>query len=205
VVAALVFPRASPALVREHLPAGARVIAIDAGAESLRVLGVRPDRVVGDMDSVTPETLAHFERLGVAIERHPARKRDSDAAIALAAVHGEEDIVLLGPGGGRADHALANLHLLAAMRGRARAVDEDAFTWIVTPERPLVLHRPAGSLLSVLPFDTRCEGVTFASMEYMLHDATMLVGDPYGLSNVCGPPPQKLEVRQGRLVVIAPR
>lgn len=205
VVTALVFPRATAALLAEHLPPGARVLAIDAGAEALVAAGVTPDAIVGDMDSVSAATLAAMRAKGVAVHVHPTRKRDTDAALALAMVPAGEDSLFLGPGGGRADHALANLHLLASRGGFARAVDEDAFTWIVSPARPLALARSVGTTLSILPFDARVEGVTYDGLEYALADATMTAGDPYGVSNVCKGPTQRIACRAGRLVVIEPR
>lgn len=202
--AVLVFPRASAQLVRANLPKDAYVVAIDAGAETLRALGVRPDLLVGDMDSVSPETLAALEAEGVRIERHPTAKRDTDAALAYAHVQDAERVLFLGPGGGRADHALANLHLLVAADGKARAVDADARTWIVTPTRPLALDLPIGALLSILPFDQVATGIAYEGLAYPLHDATMHPGDPYGISNVAAAPTQRIALRAGRLVVIQP-
>ncbi len=204
--AILVFPRASPALVRAHLRPGARVVAIDAGADVLRAVGAVPDLIVGDLDSVSPETLGHYQSLGVPVERHPSAKRDTDAALALRRVADEEEIAFLGPGGGRPDHALANLHLLAAasLRARVRAVDDDGITEVVTPERELQLGLPEGTLLSAIPFDARVEGITYDGMQYPLVEATMVAGDPYGVSNLTGPPPQRIRVRKGRLLVMLP-
>lgn len=205
-VGVLVFPRATAALLRAHLPTGAKVVAVDGGAEACLAADVVPALVVGDMDSVRAETLAALAKRGARLERHPISKRDTDAALALAHVQGEPEIVFLGAGGGRPDHALANLHLLAeaARSASARAVDDDHETWIVTPDRALELRLPRGEIVSVIPFDGHAEGVTYAGLEYPLHDATMRAGDPYGVSNVAGAPPQRISVAKGRLVVIRP-
>lgn len=203
----LVFPRASAALVRAHVPAtGARVVAADGGAEACLGAGIVPHLVVGDMDSVSPQTLLACEARGSAIERHPSAKRDSDAALALARLGGCADVLFVGAGGGRADHALANLHLLAeaSLRHDARAVDEDAETWVVTPARPLTLRLPPGALLSAIPFDAQVEGITYEGLAYPLTDAVMRAGDPYGLSNVATEPTQRIRVGSGRLLVMRP-
>lgn len=198
---------ASPQTLRDAIARfpGARVVAIDAGAEVAAKSDVRPDAVVGDMDSVRPETLEALRAQACEVHVHPPRKRDTDAALALALVPAAEDVVFVGSGGGRADHALANLHLLASREGSAHAIDDDATTWIASPTRPLTLHETAGTVVSVLPFDSRCDGVTLEGMEYALNAATMLAGDPYGISNVCLAPPQRVRVHEGRLVVIIPR
>jgi thiamine pyrophosphokinase len=160
------------------------------------------------MDSVSPATLEALVREGVPLERHPTRKDDTDAALALAHARDADEVLFLGPGGGRPDHALANLHLLVAASGwaRVRAIDEDGETLVVTPNHPLRLDLPAGQLVSVLPFDGRVEGITYDGLAYPLLEASMEAGAPaYGVSNVALAPPQRIRVRKGRLVVIVPR
>lgn len=202
----LVFPRATAALVRAHRAAGAKLVAIDGGAEACLAADATPDLVVGDMDSVRPETLRAFVERGARLERHPSAKRDTDAALALARLKDCDEILFLGAGGGRLDHALANLHLLAeASRwAAARAVEEETLTWVVTPERPLDLRLPPGTTLSALPFDPVVEGITYDGLEYPLVDATMRAGDPYGISNVASADTQRIRVTRGRLLVIQP-
>lgn len=192
-------------MVREEAPRGWRLVAIDAGAAPCVAAGRVPDVLVGDMDSVAPHVLRELEAKGTRIVRHPARKRDTDAALAL--LETDDDVLLLGPGGGRADHAFANLHLMHQLsrRARVRAVDVDARTWVVTPRAPLRVDLPAGATVSVLPLFERCEGVTYLGLEYPLVDAVMDVGDPYGVSNVALPPPQEVRLTKGVLLVIAPR
>lgn len=206
--AVLVFPRATAGLVRGHVPKGvpSRVLAVDAGAAACLEAGIVPWAVVGDMDSVRPETLAECEKRGARIERHPADKRDTDAALALQLARGCERVLFLGAGGGRADHALANLHLLAeaALWSFARGVDDDVETWVVTPDRPLELRLPVGTTLSAIPFDARVEGVTYEGLAYALRDAVFTAGDPYGVSNVVNAPVQRIRVSRGRLFVMRP-
>ena len=203
---ALVFPRATAELVRRHVPRDARVFAVDAGAEACLAAERSPWAVVGDMDSVRAEILAECEKRGARIERHPTDKRDTDAALALGLARDRDEILFVGAGGGRADHALANLHLLAsaATWASARAVDEDAETWVVTPDRPLELRLPVGTIVSAIPFDARVEGVTYEGLAYPLADAVLAAGDPYGVSNVASAPAQQVRVARGRLFVIRP-
>lgn len=203
----LVFPRATPALVRAHVPErGARVVAVDAGAEALHALGRVPDLVVGDMDSVRAGTLAALERAGARVERHAREKRDTDAALGLRHLAGCDEVLFVGPGGGRPDHALANLHLLAqaSLAARARAVDEDHLTWIATPERAVELRLATGAILSAIPFDAEVSGIRYEGLAYPLEDATMRAGDPYGVSNRAAGPAQRVRVGKGRLLLVSP-
>lgn len=206
-LAVLVFPGATPDLLRHHLPRDAAlVVAVDAGAEALRAAGRVPDLLVGDLDSVTSETAAWCERQGTRVERHPTRKAATDGELALRHALAHPRVLFLGSGGGRADHALANLYLLlrAAREVEASAIDPDARYWVAVPERPLALALPEGATVSAIPLEGAVRGITYGSMEYPLVEATLAPGETRGLSNLAGPPPQTVRVREGALLVVAP-
>ena len=74
------------------------LIAADGGARHCAALGILPAVLVGDLDSITPELLAEYEQAGVAIERHPPRKDETDLELAVrrAVADGATEILLLG-------------------------------------------------------------------------------------------------------------
>src|SRR5918996_338460 len=88
---------------------GAGGIAADSGLEHARALGLGVSEVVGDMDSVDPETLVAAEEAGVGIERHPAAKdaTDLDLALDAALARRPRRIVVVTGAGDRLDHTLA--------------------------------------------------------------------------------------------------
>lgn len=91
------------------------VIAADGGLAELEKLGRRPDLIVGDLDSwrgPLPD--------GVEVIRHPVMKDDTDTALAVSESlrRGAERIVVYGGLGGRLDHTVANLQLLAGLARR---------------------------------------------------------------------------------------
>ena len=85
------------------------LIAVDGGADHLRRAGLRPDLVVGDMDSIV-------EPFGpdVPVSLYPERKDASDMELAvrhaLALEHSSIDVY--GALGGREDHQFCNICLL---------------------------------------------------------------------------------------------
>ena len=91
------------------------VIAADSGLDHAHAPRRRGRLVVGDLDSVDPETLAAAELAGTTVERHPAAKDATDLELALLAARdrGAREIVVVGGHGGRLDHFLANALLLA--------------------------------------------------------------------------------------------
>jgi thiamine pyrophosphokinase len=94
----------------------AAVVAADGGFARAVGLGLKPDVLIGDLDSLTPEGVAEAEASGARVIRHRTDKDESDAELALleAIGMGAAKITVLGAfGGPRLDHALANLWLLA--------------------------------------------------------------------------------------------
>lgn len=95
------------------------VVAADGGAAACERLGLRPDLVVGDMDSLDAAVLETLERDSVEIRRVPRDKDETDSELALltALERGAGRITVVGAfGGPRLDHELANVALLALPR-----------------------------------------------------------------------------------------
>src|SRR5262245_40434058 len=104
----------APGPIDADLAAAPIVVAADSGVGHALALGLAVDLVIGDFDSAEP---AHVERaiaLGARVDRHPADKDATDLELALDAARelGATEITVLGVGGGRLDHLLANLLLV---------------------------------------------------------------------------------------------
>ena len=107
------------------LPAADLVIAADGGVDRALALGLHVDLAIGDFDSVTPAGLAAAEAAGARVERHPAAKDATDLELALdaAIALGPARIVVVGSGGGRLDHLLGSVLLLADERYADAVID----------------------------------------------------------------------------------
>lgn len=174
-------------LLLRYTPQASRVIAADAGAAACLRAGVRPDVVVGDMDSLAPEDQERIAAQGVEVRRYPRHKDWTDTSLALdmALAENPDEVVLLGATGGRFDHTLANVHLLvkALHAGvRARVVDDEQEIFVLEGE--YALRGRAGCTVSLLPLTARVDGVCLRGFRWPLDDAVMDMGDPYGVSNV---------------------
>ena len=94
---------------------GDRVIAADFGAHHVRAWGWPIDLLVGDLDSLPADEVAALQAAGVPVVTVPQAKDETDLELALARAldGGAREIVICGALGGRADHLLANVLLLA--------------------------------------------------------------------------------------------
>ncbi|MEW5724586.1 MAG: thiamine diphosphokinase [Thermodesulfobacteriota bacterium] len=194
-------------VARRVLASADLVIAADGGALHVRALGVRPDAVIGDMDSLSEEDLAGLARAGVELVKHPARKdlTDLELALELARDRGADEIVVLGAMGRRWDMALANVMLLAspALVGcNVRLMDGPHEARLLRGgEKAAVTGRP-GDTLSLIPLGRPAVGVTLTGLEYPLDRQTIGLGRTLGVSNVLVADTAEVELAEGLLLLV---
>ncbi|HEU4322649.1 MAG TPA: thiamine diphosphokinase [Roseiflexaceae bacterium] len=181
------------------------LIAADGGALPLLRAGTPPHVLVGDLDSLDAAALQDLAGRGVEIQRFPRAKDETDfeLALLLAAERGADRIDVLGALGGRWDHTLANVALLAlpALDGRqTRLLDERQVLFLVRGAASL--HGRRGDTVSLIPLSGAAGGVTTAGLLYPLSDATLRFEQARGISNVLLEPPARVEVREGMLLVV---
>jgi thiamine pyrophosphokinase len=90
------------------------VISADSGARHCKALGIVPDIVLGDFDSIDRGDFRELEAAGAEILRYPVEKdmTDSELAVETAIKSGCSRVILLGSFGSRLDHSISNLFLL---------------------------------------------------------------------------------------------
>jgi thiamine pyrophosphokinase len=180
------------------------VIAADGGANWLARHGLVPDVLVGDMDSVGDEIRNCVERDGGLLVMAEREKDETDLELALleAVGMGAQEITILGALGGRVDHALANVCLLAmpALRGKdVRLYDGATLLWLADA-RTEIRGQP-GDLVSLIPFGQDVHGVRTSGLQYPLHGETLRFGPARGISNVLTEPLATVEPGLGTLLV----
>jgi len=82
-----------------------KIIAVDAGLEAVKTLGLEPDMIVGDFDTVKPEVLAYYRRMEhIVWDTHQPEKDETDTELALLKAQATgctEVVVLHGPYAGQ--------------------------------------------------------------------------------------------------------
>ena len=196
--------------IAAHLPRSAFVVAADSGLHLAAGLGLRVDVVVGDFDSVDPALLEVAIAAGARAERHPEAKDETDLELAIraAVAHGASRAVVVGGAGGRVDHFLANLFLLAAPAFRTVEIEAHmagARLFVTHGGRdPVELHGRKGSLVTLLPVCGPVFGVTSSGLRYPLAHAELQAGTTRGVSNTMVGATATVELAHGTLVVVQP-
>ena len=161
-----------------------------------------PDAVVGDLDSIDDELRARIpsgrlhrvERLDIT---------DLEKAVAFAIEAGASEVDIVGAGGGRSDHALANLSVLALHRGRARLAVHDELFEISLVDGSSDVAGPPGTVVSLVAIGD-CTGVTTRGLRWQLDDFTLPFG-PRGIHNEIQSQPASVSVRTGTLLLFRGR
>lgn len=190
------------------LPSADLLIAADGGAASLDRIGRRPDRLIGDLDSVSAQLVERLEAAGTRVERHPTDKDASDTELALGAAiaAGGTEIVLLGAlGGDRLDHEVANLLLITDPELEAvdvRLVRGGTTVRVLRGGGRVELHEAEGGLVSLLPVGGDATGVTATGLRWSLTDAALRMGRSRGLSNELIEATATVSLEGGTLLVV---
>lgn len=194
-----------PDVIRD-LPADALVIAADSGLIHARALGLPVDAVVGDLDSLDPEALAAAEAAGATVQRHDEAKDQTDLELAMdAAMSSHPDrIVVVGSDGGRLDHLLAGVLLLAAPRYGNAAIEARLGPARVTVVRGRVtLSGEPGDLVTLVPVGVAV-GVRTEGLLYPLRDEDLHAGTTRGVSNELIAATATVTVADGVLLAVQP-
>ncbi|MCI8505243.1 MAG: thiamine diphosphokinase [Lachnospiraceae bacterium] len=186
----------------------AYVVAVDGGLSQTEKLGLMPDCIVGDFDTVSGPLLDDYRKRGIPFETHRPEKDYTDTELALLyslSLPGVTEIVILGGLGRRFDHALANVQvLLHPLKKGVPCRIVDAYNRISLADHPLELERSKvwGRYISLIPFTEQVKGVTLTGFKYPLKEATLIQGASIGISNELISEQGKIFFREGILVYI---
>jgi len=183
--------RPDPTLLDAHWPGwrdATLVIAADGGARHATPLGLRLHHVIGDFDSLSAGDIDELEAAGVAVTRFPTNKDATDTELALLAAldAGATEITLLCTWGGRSDHAIGTLALLAHPRCGAATVailDEQTRTQLLRSGAELTLRGAVGRTISITPWGGDAT-ISATGVRWTLDSALLVAGSTRGISNV---------------------
>lgn len=203
----------APLRLPPSLPRGSMVVAADSGLD--RITGTfRADHVVGDLDSVSEAGLRHARASGSEIHRHPADKDATDIELAvdlvvreIAPETGIGSLLVVGPGGGRADHLFADVLLLTSPRLGGLEVTARLGAATITVVRPGAVRPILGTVheqVSVLPVHGSADGVTTTGLRWPLVDAHLAAGTTRAMSNELLASSATVAVGSGVLAVVQP-
>lgn len=178
---------------------GDLVIAADGGLRHTRQLGIAPDLILGDFDSLG------FVPEGAAV--HPVEKDDTDAMLAVrqGLDRSFREFVLYGSlDGPRLDHTVANFQTLQFLADRGAKGFLVGLNSIVTVVKNSEITFPAHfrGNFSAFCMGADAQNVTIQGLHYPLENGTLTSGFPLGVSNHFTGKSAAVSVENGSLLLI---
>lgn len=184
-----------------NIPEGVFVICADRGLEHAKMLGIVPDLIVGDFDSLGYRPDEDCEILAFKPE-----KDDTDLMIAVkqAIARGRKNIAIYSALGGRLDHTIGNIQSIAY------ALEHGASAELISADERVCLLSPGkysfdkndDLSLSLFSYGGEVTGLTLSGTKYTLENGTLSDSFPLGISNVITSDNAVISFESGRLLVI---
>ena len=191
-----------PENVTEAPKAGDLTIAADSGLRNARALGVTPQILIGDFDSLgEPDPQSEQEIIRLPVEKD---ETDTQAAVSRALARGAREIVIIGGLSGRLDHSLSVLAILEqldSLHVHALATSGQNRARFLRNNSTLIA-RSGFRYLSLIAADPKVKGVTVEGCKYPLKNAKLSRLCQYAISNELLGNCALIDVRHGGLWII---
>lgn len=202
----LITPRAPQKLALDYssIQSHDLIIAVDGGYKRCLELGLKPDLLIGDLDSIDPELLKKVPDSCQKIV-HPRHKNETDTQLAMLHCirEGSAEIFICNDLQGRFDHTLAlisNLGEAQVNGSRATLVSDVNLVFLI--ERDTEFSYPQGTVISVLSATPETAFCRCRGFQYPLDGLIIPNWQSRGISNVVTEPTQMICIERGTALVI---
>ncbi|MDD4188692.1 MAG: thiamine diphosphokinase [Eubacteriales bacterium] len=162
------------------------IVCADGGAEHALHLGIKPDLIVGDFDSLSADILKIYKDRGITVVRLPVEKDFTDLEFAIEQVldRRANDITIAGADGGEFDHELANYMLMARYAGKdrkIRIITSEFESCVISQSK--ILTGNTGDKFSLLPLSSSVEELTIRGAKFETEGLLLPFGSSRALRN----------------------
>jgi thiamine pyrophosphokinase len=193
--------------LQPYLQQAQTIIAANGGLTHVERLGLRPDCLVGDMDSLTAEqktAVANVKKI-----TYPADKDETDLELALLYAIEQYPGVKVGvvaAFGGRIDQTVANLLLLTHPRLQNQSIvllSPHQRSWLLTPSRsPASIEGAVGDLVSLLSLGGDALVAYTDGLHWPLVEERLTFGPARGVSNKMTAATATVALTSGQLLIV---
>lgn len=184
------------------------IIAVDGGMSFLDKIGVIPDYLIGDFDTLPEDVFKRYiNSKSEIIKLNPIKdSTDTEEAVNLAIKKSASCVDILGGLGSRFDHSIGNIFLLEKMlkenitatiyyhNGQITMIDKNCS--IKNPHKY--------KYISFIQFDGAAKGVTLKNFKYNVENFDFDTGKTFrlGISNEFTGDVGQVEIKEGKLLVV---
>ncbi|MBE0680646.1 MAG: thiamine diphosphokinase [Anaerolineales bacterium] len=180
------------------------IIAADGGTRHALALGLTPNVVIGDLDSISKEERRKIDAAGVEVIKFPADKKETDLELAIdhaMSLHPDQ-ILILAALSGRMDQTLANIALLSNLQLATCNIKlTDGVEEIFFCRDQAKVEGRSGDIVSLLPWQGAAEGVFTENLKWHLHYETLYPEKTRGISNEMTADTASVSIKSGLLLI----
>lgn len=181
------------------------LLGVDAGTRFILELGLMPNLVIGDLDSLTKDDLAKISAANVNILKYPADKNETDLELAIqrALELNPDSVIIAAALGGRMDQILANISLLTndALSQKDIRLD-DGVEEIFFCKETAQVNGNIGDTVSLIPWQGNVSGVVTTGLKWQLKNETLFSHKTRGISNEMTQMTASITIHSGLLLII---
>lgn len=173
------------------------IFCADGGANAAFRLGIAPDYIIGDFDSVRPDVLLSFQNTSGIIKFNRQDDTDVEKCLKYAIENGFDDCCMLGVTGDRLDHSYCNLGIALKYSDRLklRIISESTMLQVISGS--VCFASLPGEVISIFGFDEKTRFST-KGLKYPLKDEALPFGKRESTSNVALGNEFSIDVKGGR-------
>ncbi len=194
-----------PARARALIRPDDVIVCADGGSRHARALGLKPNLIIGDLDSILRVDWAAAKANGVAVQQHPHDKDETDLELAVqyAIEQKPAEVLIIGALGERLDQTLGNIALLSD--ARLAEVDvrlDDGIEEVFFCRGRSRVEGRVGDIVSLLPWGEAVKGVETEGLGWALRSETLYPEKTRGISNQLLAPQATVRITSGLLLIV---
>ena len=178
------------------------IVAVDSGTEQAYKLFLKPDLIIGDLDSIDEKTIKRAEKDEVQILKYDTNKNQTDFELALKHVLDEEikDITIIGGEYGEIDHLFGVLTVIISFQ------EDQQISWIHKDQTVLIPNSKKITIgsnveFSILPF-TNLKNLNISGAQWNLDNENIEFGKSLTLRNISIDNDIEVSVEDGKFCLI---
>lgn len=178
-----------------------KLICADGGANTAKKMNLLPDYIIGDLDSISATTLAHYQGRTKIIKINRQNDTDTEKCIKFAVKKRFYDIILTGVTGDRLDHTFCNIGIVLKFYNSAylKIIAENS---LLAPYSGVVSIRTIpGETFSLYGLDKRTK-IKSEGLYYSLNNISLPFGEQESTSNIASGAEVRLKITGGIIYVI---
>jgi thiamine pyrophosphokinase len=179
------------------------IIAADGGTRHALALGLTPNIIIGDMDSLPVNF--DISKFDDDVILYPQDKNETDLELAIqhALTLNPEQVIILAALGGRLDQTLGNIALISNLQSSTCNLKlDDGIEEVFFCRDQVEINGRVGDLVSLIPWQGEVAGIVTTGLKWALQNETLYPHKTRGISNEMTSTSATVQIKSGLLLIV---